>query len=64
MLSYLTLLTTLLGATTDRMRRLRRDESGASTLEMVVIGLGLFLAATAVIAIITRAIMSRAEQIQ
>jgi hypothetical protein len=31
---------------------------------MVVIGLGLFLAATAVIAIITRAIMSRAEQIQ
>ena len=64
MLSYLTLLTTLLGAGTDRLLRLRHDESGASTLEMVVIGLGLFLAATAVIAIITRAVMSRAEQIQ
>ena len=64
MLAYLTLLTTLIGGGTDRLRRLHRSEEGASTLEMVVIGLGLFLAATAVIAIITRAVMSRAEQIQ
>jgi Flp pilus assembly protein TadG len=64
MLTYLTLLSTVLAGGTQRLRRLRRSDTGASTLEMVVIGLGLFLAATAVIAIITRAIMSRAEQIQ
>ena len=36
----------------------------AFTLEAVILGLGLFLAATAVVAIITTAIMNRANQIQ
>ncbi len=41
----------------------RATTPGSSTLEMVIIGLGLFLVATAVVAIITNAIMSRANQI-
>ena len=62
MLPYLQILTLL----TTRARTLKekaREEDGAGTLETVVIALGLFLVATAVVAIITRAIMSRADQI-
>ena len=62
MLPYLQILTLL----TNHARTLReksREEDGVGTLETVVIALGLFLVATAVVAIITRAIMSRADQI-
>ena len=63
MAPYLHLLTTLLAAARSRLAQARDDDRGASTLEMVIIGLGLFLVATAVVAIITNAIMSRANQI-
>jgi hypothetical protein len=57
---YLQILNALV---TTARTRLRTDDRGVSTLEMVIIGLGLFLVATAVVAIITNAIMSRANQI-
>lgn len=62
MLPYLQILTLLTSQARTLLRK-TRDEEGGATLETVVIALGLFLAATAVVAIITRAIMSRAEQI-
>ena len=47
-----------------KMREARRDERGLGTLEMVVLGLGLFLAATALIVVITQAITTRSDQIK
>ena len=60
--TYLHLLTTMFSGTRARLQR-TRDETGSVTLEQVVIALALFLVATAVVAIITNAIMSRANQI-
>ena len=60
--TYLQALTTLFSGTRARLER-TRDESGSVTLEQVVIALALFLVATAVVAIITNAVMSRANQI-
>lgn len=55
-------------ALTDRTReRIRRDcrgDLGASTLEMVVIALGLLAVAGILIAAITAAVRDRAEQLQ
>ena len=59
---YLQLLTALFTGTRARQER-TRDETGSVTLEQVVIALALFLVATAVVAIITNAVMSRANQI-
>ena len=56
-------LTLLLTDTRQRAARLRRD-SGGLTLETAVIASALFLAAVALVAVIVRAITSRAEQIQ
>ena len=63
MLPYLQILATLVANARSLAKRAREEEAGVSTLELVVIALGLFLVATAVVAIITRAIMSRADQI-
>jgi hypothetical protein len=60
--TYLQILTTVFAGTRARLER-ARDETGSVTLEQVVIALALFLVATAVVAIITNAIMSRANQI-
>ena len=60
--TYLQILTTVFAGTRTRLER-TRDETGSVTLEQVVIALALFLVATAVVAIITNAIMSRANQI-
>ena len=60
--TYLQILTTLFTGPRARLER-TRDETGSVTLEQVVIALALFLVATAVVAIITNAIMSRANQI-
>jgi hypothetical protein len=60
--TYLQTLTTLFTGTRARLER-TRDETGSVTLEQVVIALALFLVATAVVAIITNAVMSRANQI-
>ncbi len=62
MLHYLQILTTIIAGTRTRLQR-THDETGSVTLEQVVIALALFLVATAVVAIITNAIMSRANQI-
>lgn len=45
--------------TAPHRRRTRRDQSGSVTLEQVIIALGLFLLATAVIAGITAAVNGR-----
>lgn len=42
----------------------RKDERGLGTLEMVALGLGLFLAATAAILVFTRAIDLRLKDIK
>lgn len=60
--TYLQTLTTVFTGTRARLAR-TRNETGSVTLEQVVIALALFLVATAVVAIITNAIMSRANQI-
>lgn len=60
--TYLQILTTLFTSTRARLDRTRQD-TGSVTLEQVVIALAMFLLATAVVAIITNAVMSRANQI-
>ena len=60
--TYLQILTTVFTGARARLAR-ARNETGSVTLEQVVIALALFLVATAVVAIITNAIMSRANQI-
>lgn len=62
-----TLATTLLHRGSDRAASRhgpRQREAGVSTLEVVVIALGLFLIATALVAAITVAVNSRMNQIQ
>lgn len=62
------LLATLLSlgsALADRHRQLREDpDRGALSIEQVIMGLGLLLAATALIAVITLAVTTRSAQIQ
>lgn len=55
-----------LGALTDRTREVWRDRgghSGASTLELVILILGLVTVATMLVAALTAAVRSRTEQI-
>jgi Flp pilus assembly pilin Flp len=47
-----------------RLRRLREDETGASTLEIVIITLGLIAVAAILVAALTAAVTRRTEQIQ
>lgn len=61
MSTYCQILTALVAVARTRMRT---DDRGMGTLETVIMALGLFLLATAVVAIITNAVMSRANQIQ
>ena len=49
---------------TARLRRLREDETGASTLEIVIITLGLIAVAGILVAALTAAVTRRTEQIQ
>lgn len=60
--TYLQVLCLLLFGTQARLSRVRKD-TGSVSLEQVVIALALFLAASAVVGVITNAIMSRANQI-
>ena len=57
---------TLLSVFTGRIRcawESRRDESGASTLELVILILGLIAVATLLVATLTAAVRSRTDQI-
>lgn len=57
---------TVLGAWTDRVRaawRTRGSEAGASTLELVILILGLITVATLLVATLTAAVKSRTDQI-
>lgn len=65
-MNALTLTTlTLLAALTDRVRTTWRDraEEGASTLELVILILGLITVATLLVATLTAAVKSRTDQI-
>ena len=54
----------MFGGLTARLRRLREDETGASTLEIVIITLGLIAVAGILVAALTAAVTRRTEQIQ
>ncbi len=57
---------TLLGSLSDRARdgwRARGTEEGASTLELVILILGLITVATLLVATLTAAVKSRTDQI-
>ena len=57
---------TILGVLSDRVRnawRARGSETGASTLEMVILILGLITVATLLVATLTAAVSSRTDQI-
>lgn len=57
---------TVLGALTGRIQqgwRSRDDEQGASTLELVILILGLITVATLLVATLTAAVRSRTDQI-
>lgn len=64
MIRFIAYLVTSMFMLRTRMEHARRDERGLGTLEMVIIALGLFLIATAAIAVITGAINTRINQIQ
>lgn len=51
-------------STLQRLEKARNDERGMTSLEMVVLGLGLFLMATAVVVVVTAAVKSRTDQIK
>ena len=56
----------VLGALSDRVRdgwRLRGTDQGASTLELVILILGLITVATLLVATLTAAVKSRTDQI-
>ena len=58
-------LLTLLAGVTDRLRHVRGSgEDGVSTLEMVIITLGLIAVAGLLVAAITAAVTTRTNQIQ
>ena len=56
---------TFMAALTDRIRTTWRDraEEGASTLELVILILGLITVATLLVATLTAAVKSRTDQI-
>lgn len=57
---------TVIGALTGRLRvgwRERGTETGASTLELVILVLGLITVATLLVATLTAAVKSRTDQI-
>ena len=57
---------TFLAALTGRVQlawNTRRDETGASTLELVILILGLIAVATLLVATLTAAVRSRTDQI-
>jgi hypothetical protein len=57
---------TILGALTGRLRagwQARGTEAGASTLELVILILGLITVATLLVATLTAAVKSRTDQI-
>lgn len=51
-------------STLQRLAQAKEDERGMTTLELVVLGLGLFLLAGAVVAVIVAAVNSRTAQIR
>lgn len=62
---FLATLLAFTDALAERHRRLREDsDRGLSTLEWSVLGLGIFLAAVAIIAVFNLAIDARTSQIQ
>jgi hypothetical protein len=64
--ALLTVTVTVLGALTGRLRTGWRDrgtEAGASTLELVILILGLITVATLLVATLTAAVKSRTDQI-
>ena len=64
--ALLTTALTVLGALTGRLRAGwddRRTEAGASTLELVILILGLITVATLLVAALTAAVKSRTDQI-
>lgn len=66
MLQLYVTLGSLLLLTRDRVKRRlqHRDDAGVTTLEMVVLTLGLFLLATAAVAAITAAVHGRFNNIK
>lgn len=66
MSTLITAAVVLLGGTTDRLRtgwRARGTDAGASTLELVILILGLVTVATLLVATLTAAVRSRTDQI-
>jgi hypothetical protein len=64
--AVLTTTLTILGALTGRLRsgwKHRGSEAGASTLELVILVLGLITVATLLVATLTAAVKSRTDQI-
>lgn len=64
--ALLTTTLTVLGALTGRIRRgweQRAGQTGASTLELVILVLGLITVATLLVATLTAAVKSRTDQI-
>lgn len=51
-------------STLQRLEKAKNDERGMTSLEMVVLGLGLFLLAGIVVAVVTAAVKSRTDQIK
>lgn len=51
-------------STLQRLEKAKNDERGMTSLEMVVLGLGLFLLAGVVVAVVTAAVKSRTDQIK
>lgn len=60
----LPVLVVLLRGQAARLRRGARDDTGVSTLEMVIIALGLMAVAGLLVAAITAAVTTRTNQLQ
>ncbi|MDP3893632.1 hypothetical protein [Nocardioides sp.] len=63
MIRIYVIITALVVTMTARLRQRKQDERGIGTLEYVVIGLGLFLLAGALVGVIVAAVNSRMSQI-
>lgn len=63
-MEMLPVLVVLLRTQATRLRRGARDDSGVSTLEMVIIALGLMAVAGLLVAAITAAVTTRTNQLQ
>lgn len=64
MLRIYVLLAAFMFMTKERAAEAKKDERGVTTLELVVIGLGLLLLATAAVAVIKLAVDSRLDSIK